>query len=63
VILDHKIALDPTPQQAAHCRRACGTARYARSVRAQQARSHEVTKCASGQAIMDLGTACATPSC
>jgi putative transposase len=29
VILGHQIALDPTHQQAVHCRRACGTARYA----------------------------------
>jgi putative transposase len=29
VILGHKIALDPTPEQAVHCRRACATARYA----------------------------------
>jgi Helix-turn-helix domain len=29
MILDHTIALDPTPEQAAHFRRACGTARFA----------------------------------
>ena len=29
MILGHKIALDPTPEQSAYCRRACGIARYA----------------------------------
>jgi hypothetical protein len=29
VIRGHKIALDPTPEQAGYCRRTCGTARYA----------------------------------
>jgi putative transposase len=85
VILGHAIALDPTPEQAAHFRRACGTARYAynwglaewkrmREVgekpsankvkkrwnahrKAELPWSYDVTKCASGQAIMDLGAA------
>jgi putative transposase len=85
VILGHKIALDPTPEQSAYCRRACGTARYAcnwglaewRGMyeagekpsmavvkrrwnahrKAELPWTYEVTKCASGQAIMDLGTA------
>jgi len=85
VILGHTIALDPTPRQAAHLRRACGTARYAYNWglaewqrmhkagekpsantikrrwnafrKAELPWSYEVTKCASGQAIMDLGTA------
>jgi putative transposase len=85
VILGHKIALDPTPEQSAYCRRACGTARYAynwglaewRGIyeagekpsmavvkrrwnahrKAELPWTYEVTKCASGQAIMDLGTA------
>jgi putative transposase len=29
MLLAHKIALDQTPAQAVHFRRACGTARYA----------------------------------
>jgi putative transposase len=29
VILAHKIALDPTPEQAAYFARACGVARFA----------------------------------
>jgi putative transposase len=29
MILGHVIALDPTPEQANHFRRACGTARFA----------------------------------
>jgi hypothetical protein len=29
MILGHTIALDPTPEQAAHFRRACGRARFA----------------------------------
>jgi Helix-turn-helix domain len=29
MILGHTIALDPTPEQAAHFRRACGTACFA----------------------------------
>jgi putative transposase len=85
VILGHAIALDPTPEQRAHFRRACGTARYAynwglaewkrmREVgekpsankvkkrwnahrKAELPWSYDVTKCASGQAIMDLGAA------
>jgi putative transposase len=85
VILGHKIALDPTPQQAVHCRRACGTARYAYNWglaewqrmsavgekpsmavikrrwnehrKAELPWTYQVTKCASGQAIMDLGAA------
>jgi putative transposase len=85
VLLAHKIALDTTPDQAAHFRRACGTARYAYNWGLDEWRrmykagekpnmakvkirwnahrkanlpwSYEVTKCASGQAIMDLGAA------
>ena len=85
MILGHAIALDPTPQQAEHFRRACGTARFAYnwglaewqsmykagekpSAKVIKARwnahraealpwSYEVTKCASGQAIRDLGAA------
>lgn len=85
MILGHTIALDPTPEQAAHFRRACGTSRYAynwglaewqRMHRAGEKPSmaaikknwnahrkaslpwtYDVTKCASGQAIMDLGAA------
>ena len=85
VILGHAIALDPTPEQAAHFRRACGTARFAYNWglaewkrmhetgekpsaaavkrrwnayrKAELPWSYEVTKCASGQAIMDLGKA------
>jgi putative transposase len=85
MILGHTMALDPTPKQAAHVRRACGTARFAYnwglaewqrmreagdkpSMAAVKSRwnthrkaelswSYEVTKCASGQAIMAVGTA------
>jgi len=85
VILGHTIALDPTPEQASHFRRACGTARYAYNWglaewqrlyksgnkpsmlkvkaawnahrKAELPWSYDVTKCASGQAVMDLGTA------
>jgi putative transposase len=85
MILGHTIALDPTPEQEAYFRRACGTARFAynwalaewermyaagekpssavikarwNAYRAAELPwSYEVTKCASGQAIRDLGTA------
>jgi putative transposase len=85
MLLAHKIALDPTPEQEACLRRACGTARFAYNWGlAEWKRMHEsgerpsmaeikkrwnahrkaalpwsydVTKCASGQAIMDLGAA------
>jgi putative transposase len=85
MILGHTIALDPTPEQAAHFRRACGTARFAYnwglaewqrmreagekpSMAAVKSRwnahrkaelpwTYKITKCASGQAIMALGTA------
>lgn len=85
MILGHTIALDPTPDQAAHLRRACGTARFAYNWGlAERQRMHnagekpsmavikrrwnahreaelpwtyDVTKCASGQAITDLGAA------
>ena len=85
MILGHTIALDPTPDQAAHLRRACGTARFAYNWglaewqrmrkngekpsagviksrwneyrKAELPWSYEVTKCAGGQAIMDLGAA------
>ena len=85
MILGHTIALDPTSEQEAYFRRACGTARFAynwalaewkrmhaggekpststikarwNAYRAAElAWSYEVTKCASGQAILDLGTA------
>jgi putative transposase len=85
VILGHTIALDPTPDQGRHFRRACGTKRYAFNWglaewrrmhkasekpsmpviksrwnayrKAELPWSYEVTKCASGQAIMDLGRA------
>ena len=85
MILGHTIALEPTAEQAAHFRRACGTARFAfnwglaewqaifkaggkPSMGAVKRRwnefrratcpwSYEVTKCASNQAIIDLGKA------
>lgn len=85
MILGHAIALDPTPEQAAHFRRACGTARFAYNWglaewkrmheagekpsaecikrrwnahrKADLAWTYDVTKCASGQAIFDLGAA------
>ena len=85
MILGHTIALDPTPDQASHLRRACGTARFAYNWglaewqrmfkagekpsadkvkkafnahrKAELPWSYEVTKCASGQAILDLGAA------
>ena len=85
MILGHTIALDPTLEQEAYLRRACGTARFAYnwalaewnrmraagekpSTAVIKARwnayrgaelpwTYEVTKCASGQAILDLGTA------
>jgi transposase len=83
MILGHPIALDPPPEQAAHLRRACGTARFADNWglaewrrrreagekpaavqcgwnahrKAELAWTYEVTKCASGQAIMAVGTA------
>jgi len=85
MILGHTIALDPTLKQAAHFRRACGTARFAYNWglaewqrmhkagekpsmpvikgrwnafrKAELPWSYEVTKCASGQAIMDLSAA------
>jgi len=85
MILGHTIALDPTSEQEAYFRRACGTARFAYnwglaewkrmhaagekpSTSTIKARwnayraaelpwSYEVTKCASGQAILDLGAA------
>ena len=81
MILDHPIALDPTPEQAVHLRRACGTARFAYNWglaewqrmreagekpsiaavkchrKAELPWTYEVTKCASGHAIMALGTA------
>jgi putative transposase len=85
MLLAHKIALDPSQEQASHFRCACGTARYAYNWglaewqrmhkagekpsmakvkirwnahrKAELPWSYEVTKCASGQAIMDLGAA------
>lgn len=85
MILGHKIALDPTPEQASYFRRACGTARYAynwglaewermrdagekpnaNKVKAawnahraaELPWTYEVTKCASTDAILNLGTA------
>jgi len=85
MILGHTIALDPSPEQEAYFRRACGTARFAynwalaewKRMHAAGERpttsiikarwnayrnaelpwSYEVTKCASGQAILDLGAA------
>lgn len=85
MILAHKIALDPTVEQAIHFARAAGTARFAynwalgewqrqykagekpsaaklksqwNSIRRMEFPwSLEVTKCASGQAIMNVGTA------
>ncbi|UNC16135.1 IS200/IS605 family element transposase accessory protein TnpB (plasmid) [Acidiphilium multivorum] len=85
MILAHKIALDPTVEQAIHFARAAGTARFAwnwgiaewkrlyeaggkpsatklkaqwNAVRRTEFPwSCDVTKCASGQAIMNLGTA------
>jgi putative transposase len=85
MLLAHKIALDPTTEQATYFRRACGTARHAYNWglgewqrmhkagekptmakvkirwnahrKANLPWSYEVTKCASGQAIMDLGAA------
>jgi len=85
MILGHAIALDPTPDQAAYFRRACGTARFAYNWslaewkrmreagekpnadkvkkawnahrKAELPWSYEVTKCASGQAVLDLGAA------
>ena len=85
MILGHTIAIDPTAEQSAHFRRACGTARYAYnwglaewqrmhkagekpSMAAVKRRwnahrkaelpwTYEVTKCASAQAVIDLGTA------
>lgn len=85
VILAHKIALDPTVEQAVYFAQAAGTARFAYNwALAEWKRQYEagekpsaaklkvkwncirrkefpwslnVTKCASGQAIMNLGTA------
>jgi putative transposase len=85
MILGHAIALEPTPEQAAYFRRACGTSRFANNWglaewqrmhkagdkpsaacikrrwnayrKAEMPWTYDVTKCASGQAIMDLGTA------
>jgi putative transposase len=85
MMLAHKIALDPTVEQAIHFARAAGTARFAynwalvewrRQYKAGEKPSAaklkaqwnnvrrlefpwslDVTKCASGQAIMNLGTA------
>jgi putative transposase len=85
MILAHKIALDPTVEQAIHFARAAGTARFAYNwALGEWQRQHkagekpsaaklkaqwnsirriefpwslEVTKCASGQAIMNVGTA------
>jgi putative transposase len=85
VILAHKIALDPTVEQASHLARVAGTARFAYNwALAEWKRQYEagekpsaaklkaqwngirriefpwsleVTKCASGQAIMNLGVA------
>lgn len=84
MILGHVIALDPTPEQKAYFRRACGTARYAYNWGLDEWRrmhqagekpsankvkaawnahrrglpwSYDVTKCASAQAIRNLGTA------
>lgn len=85
LILGHAIALDPTSDQAAALRRACGVSRFAWNWGlAEWKRMHEagekpnatkikakwnavrrteflwsmeVTKCASGQSIIDLGTA------
>lgn len=85
MILAHKIALDPTVEQAIHFARAAGTARFAYNwALAEWQRQHkagekpsaaklkaqwnsirrtefpwslEVSKCVSGQAIMNVGTA------
>lgn len=85
MILGHTIALDPTDEQEAHFRRACGVARYAYNWaltewkrrheaglrpsalkikaawnahrKSELPWSFEVSKCVSGQSVIDLGAA------